>query len=548
MHRVGPVCRPVVLALVAAVLALAGCGGGSAAPSSSTPISGGSLTYAIDTAPTCFDPHVSGQDITAEIDRNVFDSLVSVDAKAQFHPWLATSWEAAPDLTSYTFHLRHDVTFTDGEPFDAAAVKANFDHIVAPTTKSRYAASLLGPYAGTELLDQYTAKVDFSRPFAPFLQAASTAYLGFYSPKALTANADKLCAGGPANVGSGPFIFKSYTKNQSVVLTRNPAYRWAPETARHDGPAYLDTLTFRILPEDSVRVGALSSGQVDVARALPPVNVPAVSKDGDLRVMRAAVPGSVYSIYLNTGLAPFDDPRVRSAVQLGINIDQDVKTVYFGQYQRAWSPMSPSTPAYDTSLEKSWPYNPKRAGELLDEAGWTGRDGQGFRTRNGSRLTVVWPAPPREYVREQRDVLAQAIQQDLAKLGVEVTHPSFAIGEYTTQAYSGKFHMLDLAWARFDPDVLRLFFDSASGPPTGQNASFLRDADVDSWLAAGAASLDPAVRADAYGKVQHKVVDVAAVVPMYVETAIIGSSRRVRDLALDPNTWTLFHDAWLDRA
>lgn len=325
-----------LLAASAGVLLAVGCSsssdsGGQDVSTSSRPVSGGSVTFAVDTEPVSWDIHVSPQDITGELDRNIFDSLVSQDDTGAFKPWLATSWEAAKDLKTFTFTLRHDVTFTDGTPFNAAAVKANFDRIADPKTKSQYASSLLGPYTGTTVVDPYTVKVNFSAPFAPFLQAASTSYLGFYSPKAIAADAAKFGAGGPALVGTGPFVFSRYTKSQSAELTRNPAYKWAPATAEHQGPAYLDKLVFRFLPEPSVRVGALTSGQVDVARAVPAANVATVEANPRVTIARKKAPGGVYNLFLNASKAPFNDPLVRKAVQRAINIDQDVKTVEFGQ-------------------------------------------------------------------------------------------------------------------------------------------------------------------------------------------------------------------------
>jgi peptide/nickel transport system substrate-binding protein len=233
-----------------------------------------------------------------------------------------------------------------------------------------------------------------SRPFASFLQAASTAYLGFYSPKTLAENADKLCAGGAADVGTGPFVFTSYTKGQSAVPTRNPAYNWGPANAKHTGPAYLESLVFRVLPEDATRVGALMSGQIDGAKSIPPAQVKTVEANSSLSLMRMEHPGETYSLYLNTTAAPLDDQRVRLAIQQGVNVAQDVQTVYFGQYKRSWSPLSPTAPSYDPSLANSWQYDPAKAGQLLDEAGWTGRDAHGFRTKNGQRLTLYWPALP----------------------------------------------------------------------------------------------------------------------------------------------------------
>jgi peptide/nickel transport system substrate-binding protein len=546
----------VAIGTVGALLLLVGCssGGGSGgaggtgavAVDAGKPVQGGTLTFAVDTEPTSWDIHVSPQDITAEIQREVFDSLVSEDSSGKFHPWLATSWTVAPNLESYTFHLRHDVKFSDGTPFDAAAVKANFDHIVAPSTKSQYASTLIGPYTGTQVIDPYTVKITFSKPFAPFLQAASTTYLGFYSPKVLAADASSLGGGGPVDVGTGPFVFSGYTKGQQAVFTRNPDYDWGPATAAHTGPAYLDKLVVRFLPDSSVRLGALTSGQVQVAKSIPNQSVSTVQDDSALKLLTKDAPGGNYNLWLNASLAPLNDQRVREAVQRGINIGQDVKTVEFGQFPRAWSPISPSTPDYDTSLDNSWPYDPALANQLLDQAGWTGRDSAGYRTKDGKRLVLDWPQAAGNTTREGRDVLGEAIQADLQKIGIQVLRPTLDIGTYVTEAYGGKVNVLDSSWARFEPDVLWLFFNSASTPATGgQNATFYSDPQIDQWTNQARTTLNPAIRQQDYDQTQQRVISLATTVPIYTPVTIDGESTQVRGLTFDADSWLTFYDTWL---
>jgi len=543
--------RPLLLAMAtAAALTLTACGsdsgsGSGAGAKPGTPRTGGTVTYALDVEPTCFDLQVNPQGITGDIERGVVDSLVTIDAKGAFHPWLATSWQIAPDLKSYTFKLRDGVRFTDGTPFDAAAVKANFDRIADPKTKSQYAATLLGPYAGTSVVDPHTVTVSFSKPFAPFLQGASTPSLGFYSPKSLTQGPDALCAGGSSIIGTGPFVFSSYTKGQSVTLARNPSYAWAPQGSAHTGPAYLDKVVFRFLTEDPVRAGAVTSGQVDVATSIAPSDARTVQADRNLRIQKVEDAGGSYSIFLNTTRGALTDVRVRKAVQLGTNVDQIVKTVYFGQYQRSWSPLTPSTPSYDPTLRDSLRFDPTAAGKLLDEAGWTGRDAQGYRTKDGKRLAIDWPWNP-PHTREQRGVVGQAIQADLKKIGVDVRHPALDIGAYVALAGTGQYDFYDFSWTRFDPDILRGFFNSASLPSTGgQNAANLRDPKVDEWTDAGAATLDRAKRDALYAQVQHQVVLTdAAVLPVYVPTKLVAISTHVAGLTVDPNGKPLLYGAW----
>jgi peptide/nickel transport system substrate-binding protein len=537
------------LAALAPVLEACGSSATGGAKSSGTPVRGGTAIYAVDTEPVSWDIHVSSQDITGEIQRNVFDSLVAEDAAGVFHPWLASSWTVSSDLKTYTFELRQDVKFTDGTAFDAQAVKVNFDRAVNPATKSDLAASLLGPYTGTTVVDAHTVRVEFSEPFAPFLQAASTAYLGFYSPAAISANGATLGSGGAVDVGTGPFTFTSYTKGESAVFARNPDYAWPPANAGRTGAAYLDGVTVRFLAEDATRVGALSSGQVQAARAVPPVDVKTLAANQSISLVHKNDPGGNYNIFLNASKAPFDDVNVRKAVLQGINVAEDVQSVYFGQYQRAWSPLSSATPDYDAALANTWSYDPTAAGALLDQAGWTGRDAAGYRTKNGATLTVDWPVLPAEYITDQRDILGQAIQADLKKIGIQVNRPAPDIGTYLTEIYGGKTDFIDFSWARFEPDVLWLLFNGASTPSTGgQNATFVDDPELTAWTNQGRATLDAATRKQVYAEVQQRVIEQAYVVPVYVPQTIIGVSGALSGLEFDPQPWALFYNAWLSAA
>jgi peptide/nickel transport system substrate-binding protein len=536
-------------ALGGLLLVAGGCssGGGTASVAAdSKPVTGGTLTFAADTEPVSWDVHVTTQDITAEIERNVVDSLVSEDSSGTFHPWLATSWSVSPNLETYTFHLRHGVRFTDGTPFNAEAVKANFDYTVAPSTKSLYAASLLGPYIGTKVVNTYTVEVEFSKPFAPFLQAAGTPYLGFYSPRTLTENAGKLGEGGPVDVGTGPFIFASYVQGQQAVFTRNPDYDGGPATADHSGPAYLSKLVVRFLTDPSVRLGALTSGQVQVANAIAPEDVATVRADPDLTLLTRDEAGGNYDLWLNASLAPLNDQRVREAVQRGINITADVKTVDFGQYPRAWSPISPTTPYYDASLVNSWPYDPALANKLLDEAGWTGRDAQGYRTKDGKPLVLQWPQIPAIATEQNRDILGQAIQADLKKIGIQVVRPSLNVAAFGEKVYAGQEDMIDHSWPTFDPDVLWLFFNSGSAPAIGGiNATFMSDPLLNEWTNQGRATLNPAILKQVYDETQSRAIQLATVVPIYTPASIVGATASVKGLSFDPDSWLVFYDAWL---
>jgi len=528
------------VAIVASAALLAGC----ATPADATQ----RLTYAIEGANLSaghMDPHSSQLDVSATVQRNVLDSLVAQASDGSFVPWLATDWEISEDQLHYTFTLREDVTFTDGEPFNAEAVKANFDHITAPETASAQAASMLGfaedggSYIDTEVVDDFTVRVNFSEPYAPFLSAVSTALLGFWSPAVLADHADELKVGGPGiSVGTGPFILSEYTPDQQIVYTANPDYKWGPANIDHTGASAIDELVVRILPETSVRSGALTSGEVQVAGNITPSAVESIG-DG-FTVNSVELPGIPYSLYLNETNGVFADERVRQAFSIGFDADAAVKSIFFGQYPRAWSILGPTTPnSYDASLEGSWPYDADKANSLLDEAGWTGRDAEGYRTKDGVRLSARWiawtPIP------DDRAALADLIQSDLKNIGFEVVREALEPAAYNEQYGPKTFDLTDWGFSGIDADALRSHLHTDGF----QNASQVSDPEVDTLLEDAVATSDLAQRTALYTDLQQWNAQHVAIVPLYVPSLITAYSDTVKDLSFDLYGRPLFYGASL---
>ncbi|WP_047524007.1 ABC transporter substrate-binding protein [Microbacterium sp. ZOR0019] len=498
---------------------------------------GGELVWSIEGANLSaghMDPQVSQLDVSGMVQRAVLDSLVFQEDDGSFSPWLAKDWTVSDDSTEYTFTLRDDVTFTDGEKFDAAAVKANFDRIVDPETASAQAASMLGAdfYEGTEVVDEHTVTVTFTQPYAPFLQAASTPQLGFYSPAVLETSADKLKAGGPdITVGTGPFELTEYTPDQEIVYTRNDDYAWGP----HDTKApKFETLRVEIQPEAAVRTGVVTSGEADLASNIPP-NLAKDLGDG-ITVDSIEYPGLPYSLYLNEKYGVFADEKVRQAFARGIDIDAAVEEIYFGQFPRAWSILGSTTPGYDSSLEGSWPFDQDAANTLLDEAGWTARDTDGIRMKDGERLSVRWiawtPVP------DDRAALANAIQSDLKGIGFEVEREVLEPGAYNEQYEPKTFDLTDWGFSGVDPDLLRSHLHTDGF----QNASQVSDPQIDALLEQAVATSDQDQRNELYTQLQQWNAEYTAIVPLYSPSAITAVGDRVEGLQYDLYGRPLFYD------
>lgn len=533
--RLGRVAAIVISA--AALVLVSGC----AAQTSTEPVAGGTLNWGIDGANLSnghMDPHSSQLDVSAYVNRQTLDSLVYLTSDGDLVPWLATQWEVSPDGKSYTFTLRDDVFFTDGTVFNAEAVKANFDHIMAESTESAQASSMLGDdlYVATEVVDPTTVVVRFAEPFAPFLANASTAFLGMYSPAVLTQSPEKLRAGGPAvSVGSGPFIMTEYVANDVISFTRNEDYSWAPEGFAI-GDKAISTLNINIVPENPVRLAALESGELDLATGLTPNVLEAA--DDDLTITPVTSPGLPYSLFLNQVDGVFADPLVRQAFSLGINISEAVNAAYFGQYDQAFSALSPTTPnAYDETLDNQLGFDQSEANRLLDEAGWTERDSDGFRTKNGEALEASWYSYTP--MSEERKSIASLFRDDLAKIGFKLNHFVVEPAEYNERYMARDFDLTDWDFASADANILRAHLHSEGF----QNASQVADPEIDALLDQAAGTSDLVQRQALYAQVQQWNAQNIAILPIYNTAFINAQAPTASNLVYDLFGWPIFISA-----
>ena len=541
---------------IGAVIALAatlGACAGDEAPAESTMSEApaeSTISFAIEGANLSsghMDIHSSQLDVASLVLRNAFDSLVAQDASGAFVPWLASSWTISEDELEYVFQLREDVTFHDGEPFNAEAVKANFDHVVAPETASAQAASLMGYaedggyYVGTEVLGEFEVAITFSQPYAPFLHGLSLPQLGFYSPVVLTENAADLKAGGPGvTVGTGPFVLSEFTPDQQLVFVANPDYDWAPTGSTHQGRAASDTLVISIVPETASRVGAITTGEADVAADFTPDMAAQVGADA--QTFSIEMPGVPYSLYINEADGVFADVRVREAFSLGFDAEPAIASIYQGQFSRAWSILGPTTPnSYDASLEGSWPYNPDKANELLDSAGWTERDSEGYRTKDGERLSARWiaytPVP------DDRASLANFIQSDLKEIGFELVREVLEPAQYMEFYGPRDFDLTDWAFSSPDADVLRSHLQTGGF----QTVSSVTKPEVDQWLSDAVATSSPAAREALYQQIQQWNAEQVLIVPLYVPSEITVATSGVEGLIFDLYGRASFYGATVER-
>jgi peptide/nickel transport system substrate-binding protein len=491
---------------------------------------GASLTtFPLDPEKSAFAPH-------HRVMRSIFDSLVVALPEHRFGPWLAKSWEVSPDGKTYTFRLRDDVTFHDGTRFDAEAVKFNLDRCKDPKN-ALYALSDIGSYASSSALDPYTVEVTFTEPYAPFLANLAKTSLGMVSPAAVKKYGEDF----PRHpVGTGPFRLKSIDEGTEIALERNPDYRWPPAGSAHEGPAYLERLVFRDVPEEETRVAVLLNGQAGAVDLIPPQNVAMVRSSADYQLIAGELLNYNYSLFLNAKRAPWSDAQVRKAFRLSLDLDSIVKTVYLGTTARAWSPLSPSIFGYDKTLEGSWKPDPAAASRILDSLGWV-KGADGIRVKDGKPLRVV--VLDSQGNREKRLDVLTLVRRQVHDVGFELRIDSQPIAAYLAKAEAGDFDLVAGSLFAPDPDVLRRIHS----PSLRASWSYFRaeDAQLDAWLDDGARETDPSKRAALYARAQERIVDESFAIPVYVLDYTIGARRDVHGIRLTDDGFPIFYDAWI---
>lgn len=499
----------------------------------------GRLTFGIWQSPDNLDPGFGGLESAGYINCQLFEPMIwhrpGFQAGKEYFPGLAESWEISPDATAYTFRLRKGVTFHDGTPLTAQAIKVSYDHIVDPATKSRAAITALGPYDHTEVIDDYTAKVVFKAPNGAFLNNLTEPLFSPSSPAALQKyGADY----GQHPVGTGPFVFKEWVADDHVTLVRNPAYAWPSPAVKVQGGPLLDELVFRIIPDSATRVNALKTGDLDLAENLPPQDIAGFRTDPAFAIFSAAVTGMPYSIMVNAAKAPTDDPLIRQALEFATNQEAIVDALYKGVYSPAHNIFLPPTLGYDASLDAMYSYNPDKAKALLDQAGWT-LSGK-VRTKNGQPLKLNF-VNIANFGFDDISLLMQAQFQDLG-IQTDISAQSFST---VAQTYNnGDHNLADFFYYQDDPYLMRALY-ACDQIKSGFNWMHYCNPDLDQLVEQGNATADPARRGQIYAQAAKIVMEAAVVIPIYQQRAVFAGKKAISDLFFSVSGAPIFHDVGL---
>jgi len=432
---------------------------------------------------------------------HIYDRLLDRDAKTfKPKPMLAESWRIVND-TTWEFKLRKGVKFHNGEPFTAQSVKATVDYALDPATKSHYAAAAYwGLVKEVQVVDDFTVRFVTKQPAPNLVDSAALTNSLIMPAKALKDLGPQKLAEKP--IGTGPFRFVEWRRDERLVLERNPDY-W-------QGPADVSRVTFRFIPEFSARMAALLSGEIDIMKDVPPHAVEAIEKSGRA-TLRATVSSRInYLALVNLKPGPMQDLRVRRAMNHAVDVDELIKQVLKGRASRMCGPLAPAN--VDYAPAECYKYDPARAQALFKEAGV-----------DPTKLQLTLDTPSGRYPLDKDVSLAIAAQ--LQRLGIKT---NVVVNEWGTHLDKIKNRntgdMFFLGWgpALYGQATMHpLFLADQTYSSYGNNKT------IDDKIARAQTLLEPKARAEAYAELQRLLRDEAPWVFLWQQHDLYGVTGQV---------------------
>jgi peptide/nickel transport system substrate-binding protein len=466
----------------------------------------GTIQVDLETSPTSTDPRFGTDATSSRVNELIFDSLVRNDRNGQFVGRLAQSIEH-PSPTTTVYHLNHGVRFSDGRELTARDVLFTYNSILAPESMSPKRASL-EELKSIEAADNYTVVITVAHPYAPAVEIATEGIVPVGSP--LPAQGT-----GAAPVGSGPFKMVAYSRDEYLRLERNPYYPHPPSA--------VESILFKIVPDPTVRALELAEGVCDLSgNNIQNDVLPWLAAHPSIEISKT--PGNTYR-YLSFNLRnpQLRDVRVRRAIAYAIDRKAIVSTVLLGNGRIATGMLSPESWAFEGNVT-TYSYDPEKARQLLDQAGFPVRKGG----KRGLRFEFK-TAPEGARVGE-------IFQAMLQRVGIEMTIRTLEFATYYADIQAGNFDLTSLQWVGInDPNQYYRVFDSKKTPPHGENRGYYSNPKMDRLVEAGKTSVDPDVRKKIYAQVQQLAADDLPYVSLWWVDNVAVMNRRLAGFEAYPN-------------
>jgi len=511
--------------LLLALGLLAGCDRSSPSPEithgATVPAFGDTFIEASIGEPSNLLPVLSSDSASSEINGLVYNGLVRYDRNLRLEGELAESWEVSNDGLTITFHLRHGVVWHDGAPFTSADVLFTYQMYIDPKVPTSYAEDFK-QVADLQTPDPWTVRVVYPQPYAPALESWGTSI----HPRHLLEGQDVTKS--PLSrmpIGTGPYRFVEWQSGEKLVLEANADY--------FEGAPYIRRVVYRVIPDSTTQFLELLSGGLDFMGLTPlqyrkRTDTPAFQNSfNKYRYLSFS-----YS-YLGYNLRKplFQDQRLRQAITCAIDKQEIVDGVLLGMGQVATGPYKPDTWVYNPKI-RHYPYDPKRARELLEEAGWFDKDNDGVRERGAEKLSFTIVTNQGNDLRVRT---AEILQRRLKEVGIEV---QIRVVEWATFLkefiFPGNFDATILGWSGGpEPDQYNIWHSSKTGP-RDLNFIHYKNAEVDSLLERGRRTFDQAERKRIYDRFQEILAEEQPYTFLYVGEALPVVSARFRGIEPAP--------------
>ena len=444
------------------------------------------LTVAVASTFTTTDPYDANDTLSQAVAKSFYQGLYGFDKDMKMVPVLAESYTASKDGLVYTVKLKTGIKFHDNTPFNAEAVKATFDRVTNPDNKlKRY--NLYKNITKTEALDATTVRFTLKEPFSPFINTLAHPSGVIISPAALAQYGNKGIAQHP--VGTGPFKFVEWKATDYLKVEKFDGY-WKK------GYPKVDSITWRPVVDNNTRAAVMQTNEAHFAFPVPPEAVETLQKKPSLEVTASP---SIIQRYLsmNTLQKPFDNPKVREAINYAINKDALIKVAFSG-FAIPAEGVLPQGVEHATKLGP-WPYNPAKARELLKEAGYP----------NGFESTL-WSA----YNHTTAQKVIQFVQQQLGQVGIKLQVQALEAGQRVERVESAQdpatapVRIYYVGWSSSTGEAdwaMRPLLASESFPPRLFNTAYYKNAVVDNAIAKALVTTDKAEKAKLYTEAQKEI-------------------------------------------
>lgn len=475
------------------------------------------------------DPSAVTDGESFKVTTNVFETLINFGEKdTSLQPGLAKKWEESKGGLTYTFELQEGVKFHDGTDFNADAVVKNFDRWMnGNASKFPYFKSMFGGFKGDKnaiIKDvkadgDYKVVITLNKPQAPFLKNLAMTAFAIASPTAFEKEGDKF---GENPVGTGPFKFVSWKRNDSVTLEKNKDY-W------QKGQPKLNKLIFKSITDNSARLNALKTGEIDLADGINPTDAKSVEGDSNLQIFKRPSLNVGY-LGLTTTRPPFNNVKVRQAVNYAIDKKAIIDAFYDGQAQVAKNPMPPVIAGYNDEV-KGYDYNPAKAKQLLKEAGYNGKE------------IELWAMPVARPYMPDGQKIAEAIQKNLADVGIKSKIVSFEWATYLDKASKGEADAFLMGWTGDNGDADNFLYTLLDPTTIGSNNyTFYKNPEVHKLLLAAQTETNETKRIELYKKAQVIISKDAPWVPLAHSTPLLAGKSSITGFIAHPTGTDKFNN------